>query len=200
MQLIENLFGSRGRIKVLKELSRHKGWWFNLSELSKDMVVNKGALSKILDCLEKENLVVLNRKGKIKLFRLNEESIFVIRVVLPAFKLEEELFKDIKQRIIAPFSKNAISIILYGSYAKGTEKLQSDIDVMVITKRKCEEKCKNIANKLSSDFLNKGLLLRADVINENDFKKIYLQREPSILSIVETGVAINGRDIRELVK
>ncbi len=68
MQLIENIFKSKGRIKVLKKLSQHIGWWFNTTELSQDMGINKGALSKILSELENDNLIIVNRKGRIKLF------------------------------------------------------------------------------------------------------------------------------------
>lgn len=201
MQLIENIFGSKGRIRVLKKLSRHRNWWFNLSELSKDMGVNRGALSKILSRLEKESLISVNIKGKIRLFQLNEENIFVNKVIIPAFAMEERLLSDIKKRISAPFpEKDALSIILYGSYARGTERVESDIDIMVIAKSKSEKKCSDIAEKLSSNFLGKGLLLRIDVIGKNEFRKLYLEKEPSIMSIAKTGIAIRGKDIKDVVQ
>ena len=202
MQLIENLFGSKGRIKVLKKLSKHMGWQFNISELSKDMAINKGAVSKIVSGLEKENIVTVNKKGKIKLFALNEQNIFVKEALLPILKIEEELFKNIKRTIVRPFPEElADSIIIYGSYSKGSERLESDIDAMVIVKSKeLEEKCRLISDKLSQDFLEKGVMLTIDILDKKEFKKLYLDKEPSIISVVGTGIAIKGKSLEELIK
>lgn len=202
MQLIENLFGSKGRIKVLKKLSKHMGWQFNISELSKDMALNKGAVSRIVSELEKEGLIIVNKKGKIKLFQLNEKNIFVKEAILPILKIEEELFKNIKKRILRPFSKDlASSIILYGSYSKGSERLESDIDAMVIIKNKAlEEKCRLISDKVSQEFLDNGIMLTIDILNEKEFKRLYLDKEPSIVSVVGTGIVIKGKSLEELIK
>ncbi len=202
MQLIENLFGSRSRIKALKKLSKHKDWWFNITELSKDIGMNKGGLSKILNRLEKENLIIMNRKGKIKIFKINGQNIFVSNVIVTLFKMEEGFFSDIKKKITEQFpEKQIVSIILYGSYAKGLERLDSDIDLMVIAENKVSErKCKIIAEKLSSEFLNKGLMLTIDIIIKDEFRKLYLQKEPSIKSIAETGIVLEGKNIEELIR
>lgn len=202
MQLIENIFGSKSRIRVLKKLSKHSDWWFNITELSKDMGMNKGGLSKILNRLEKENLIIMNRKGRIKIFKINGQNIFVDKIVIPLFKMEEDLFSDIKKKIAEQFpEKQTVSIILYGSYAKGLERLDSDIDVMVIVENRIfERKCRIIAENLSSEFLNKGLMLTIDIIIKGEFRKLYLQKEPSVKSIAETGIVLEGKPIEELIR
>lgn len=202
MRLIENLFGSRGRIKVLKKLSKHKGWWFSITELSKDIGINKGTLLRVLNRLEKENLIIVSRKGRTKIFKLNEQNIFVSDMIVPIFKMEDEIFSGFKKDIKDAFpEKQIISMILYGSYAKGSERLDSDIDVMVIVEnRGSEKKCKDIAEKLSSEFLNKMLMLTIDIIAKGEFKKLYLQKEPSIKNIAETGIVLKGKSIEELIR
>ncbi|MBU4451262.1 MAG: nucleotidyltransferase domain-containing protein, partial [Nanoarchaeota archaeon] len=122
--------------------------------------------------------------------------------ILPILKIEEELFKNIKKRIIHPFSEDiASSIILYGSYAKGSERLESDIDVMVIIKSKAlEEKCRLISNKISQEFLENGTMLTIDVLDGKEFKKLYFNKEPSIVSIFGTGTVIKGKNLEELIK
>lgn len=202
MQLIENLFASKGRIKVLKKMARHMGWWFNITELSRDMGTNKGAISKIVGVLEKENLLIVNRKGKIKMFMLNEKNIFVNKFLLPIFKIEEELFRSMKKSIVKSFPEGVVSsILIYGSYAKGIERLESDIDVMAVAKSKSsEEKCRGLSEKISQEFLEMGVLLRVDVIGESELKKLYLQREPAITSLVETGVVLKGKSLEEMIR
>lgn len=202
MQLIENIFGSRGRIKVLKKMSQHTGWWFNTTELSRDMNVNKGAISKILNELENDNLIIVNRKGKIKLFMLNEKSAFVSEIIMPIFRMEDELFKYIKKSITKSFPDDYVSsVILYGSYARGSERLNSDIDVMVVAKNASfEKKCAIIVDKISSTFLNKGMLLTIDIITTREFKRLYMQNEPAILSLAKTGIVLKGDSISEMIR
>ena len=202
MQLIENLFKSKGRIKVLKKLSQHRDWWFNTTELSGDMSINKGAISKILTSLEKDSLIIVNRKGKIKIFKLNGQNAFVTQIMMPVFSMEDEFFKNIKKSITKSFPLEYIaSVILYGSYAKGTERLDSDIDIMVVAKNSIfEKKCEPVREKLSSIFLDKGLLLTIDIISRKEFRRLYMQKEPAVLSIAKTGIVLKGENINEMIR
>jgi|GEM_PF-1694059 len=201
MQLIENIFGSRGRISVLKRLSRHRGWWFNISELSKDMGINKGALSRIVGRLEKDSLIIVNKKGKIKLFKLNEKNLFVTDFLFPVLKAEDALFNGIRKSLAAQFPEKMVySVVIYGSYAKGTERLESDIDLMVIMKNKAFEKmCRDISDKLSAEFLDNGIMLVIDLLDEAEFKKLYSAKEPLIRSVAETGFVLKGKNLEELI-
>ena len=201
MQLIENLFKNKGRIKILKKLSEHKDWQFNITELAEDMNINKGSISKTLNNLENDNLILVNRKGKIKIFKLNENNVFVNEILIPIFRMEENFYKSIKESITKQFPDDyAVSVILYGSYAKSSERLNSDIDVMVVIKNSSfEKKCMTASEKISSTFLNKNILLTIDIIPKKEFKGLYLQKEPAILSIAKTGIVLKGKSIREMI-
>ena len=54
--------------------------------------------------------------------------------------LSEEIAEKIKEDLKAFFSTELASIVLYGSYAAGKESKYSDIDILVVVKRRFEDR------------------------------------------------------------
>ena len=100
MQLIENILGKKNNIKVLRHLIKHKNWQFNITELAKDIYINKGVLSRLIDDLEKENVIRVSKKGKIKLFSINKENLFIKKTIIPLFEKEDILVDNLVDDII----------------------------------------------------------------------------------------------------
>ena len=200
MQLLGDIFGSRNNVRVLRYLANHQNWEFNISELSKDIKINKGVLSRLIKKLKGNNLIKINPKGRIVLFRINKENIIIKNLVIPIFKIENNLFNDIiKPRLLSLKSKNIISIILYGSYASRNFKLTSDIDLLIIVKEN-DNNLKNDADKIKSEFLEQDLILRIDLIKLNEFKKLYKLKEPLILSMQKNYEVLYGSNFDALIK
>ena len=194
MQLIETILGKKNNIKVIKHLTLHKDWQFNITELSKDINLNKGVLSRLIENLEKENIIKVNKKGKIKLFSINKENIIIKELIIPLFEKEKTLPIKLLQPLITKIKKETTSIILYGSYAKETYKLTSDIDLLIIS-----NKTLNLDN-FKEDFLKKDLLLRIDIISTSELKNIYKKREPFILSILKNNKTLYGTSLKEILE
>ena len=109
MQLLEQTFGSKNSIKVLRQLAKHENWEFNITELSKDIKINKGVLSRLIKKLKENNLIKVNQKGKIILFKINKEHLLMKNFIIPTFKLEENLFNDfIKPKLLGLKSDNIL--------------------------------------------------------------------------------------------
>ena len=198
MQLL-NILGTKNNINVIRFLVRHKDWEFNISELSKDTKINKGALSRIIKKLEKENVIRLNRKGRILLFKINKDNLFIKNVIIPLFEKEEAFFKEyLKNKLTKLKEKDVLSIILYGSYASGEATLTSDIDLMVVVKNKTNSLI-NKSNKLKNELLEKDILLRIDIISLKEFKKLYKLKEPLFKSIEQNHKILHGKKIGELL-
>ena len=67
---------------------------------------------------------------------LNDE---VIMVRTPRINPQEEIIK-----VLGPYLDKVIAVFLYGSYARGEQERDSDIDVFVISREKFSVKSKNI--------------------------------------------------------
>jgi len=114
--------------KVLNLIADEPYRKFYLREIAKILKISPSSAKKALDSLKKLNLT-------------KEESIANLRIV--SGNIEEKLLKQIKItrniKFIEPLIKKlepSTSIILYGSFAKGENDLQSDIDMLVISNKK----------------------------------------------------------------
>jgi predicted nucleotidyltransferase len=199
MQLIETILGKKNNIKVLRHLIKHRDWQFNITELSRDINVNKGILSRLIKDLEKENVIRTSVKGKIKLFSVNKENLFIRKVIIPLFEKESSFYYDELTRFVNAVKEEAISIIAYGSVVSGTIKLTSDIDILVIISKKTESLEKQI-DKLRKEFLDDDLLLTIDLMGLEELRKLYKEKEPFINSLIKNNRTLYGKPLKELIE
>ncbi|MFW9879560.1 MAG: winged helix-turn-helix domain-containing protein [Candidatus Thorarchaeota archaeon] len=71
--LIEDLLGSRARVKILKTLARFEE--LTISLIIKKTRLNYSCVSKHLNFLNKNNLVQEKKFGRIKIFRYKSENL-----------------------------------------------------------------------------------------------------------------------------
>ncbi|MDH7477399.1 MAG: nucleotidyltransferase domain-containing protein [Candidatus Bathyarchaeota archaeon] len=100
-------------------------------------------------------------------------------------KFHKEILKQFE-----PVGKKA-KIILFGSLAKGNYKLDSDIDLAIITKNKNLMKLAScIADKILSE---QGKLVTLKFINEKDFE----EGKSPLISEIKKGIVIyNGENVK----
>ena len=194
MQLIEDILGSRNKIKIVRFLIKHKNWEFNITELSKDLGINKGNISNLVKELGKNNILTINKKGKILLFKLADNH-FVKDILEPLFNKEDSFFELYTNKIknICKKDKNIISVILYGSVARDKATLKSDIDILIITnneKISVKDKIRNISDKI---------LINVDSMKLMEFKKAYYEKDLLIKNILTNHKVLYGKDILEMV-
>lgn len=199
MQLIEQILGKKNNVKVLRHLIRHKDWQFNITEMAKDTGINKGVLSRLISELGKENIIKVNSKGKIKLFSVNKENLFIKEAIVPLFEKEDKFYYETLKKFVQKIKDATISIILYGSVASGKARLTSDIDVLVIVNKK-DIILEDRINKIKEEFLKNDLLLRVDVLTLNELKKIYNNEEPFVKSIIKNNKTLHGKKLLDLVR
>jgi len=199
MQLLETILGKKNNIKVLRHLAMHRDWQFNITELAKDISVNKGILSRLIEDLEKENLIRIIRKGKIKLFSINKDNLFIKDIIILLFEKEADFIKNISENLVKKLKNKTESIILYGSFAKGTAKLNSDIDILIIVNKNDGDLEKEIG-VFKEDFLKNDLLLRVDIISMLELKNLYKSQEPFIKSVIKNHKILSGKPVMELIE
>ncbi|HWP26976.1 MAG TPA: nucleotidyltransferase domain-containing protein [Xanthobacteraceae bacterium] len=127
--LAEALF-SRSQLRVLSILFGHPERSFHAAEIIRLARTGSGAVQRELARLENSGILQAELLGNRKLFRANRSSpIFgeLRAIILKTVGLRE----PIRQALLAFKSRINVAFV-YGSVARGADKAESDIDIMII--------------------------------------------------------------------
>lgn len=128
---MDDILGNRTQIKLLRLLSRtrsaHTG-----RELARLIDQSHNTTRYALEELERNGLVVKQQAGRSNLYSLDEDNIIFTEILSPAFKLEEDLLREVARIFSDKFGEDLVAAIVFGSVAKGEEHPNSDIDLILV--------------------------------------------------------------------
>ena len=145
---MEKIFGSRIRAKALGWFYSHADEAFFVRQLASILNEDSTNLSRELSSLEKTSILSSTRQGNLKLFRANPRCPFFMELKGLVLK-SVGVFGEIKSAI-QTLSGIKVAFI-FGSYAKGEENAQSDIDLIVVGEvdmAELDEKMTSLEKKL----------------------------------------------------
>ncbi|MGD2248761.1 MAG: nucleotidyltransferase domain-containing protein [Candidatus Methanofastidiosia archaeon] len=101
---------------------------FHLREIARKIDITPTYVKKELKNLQKLNLIVTSKKGNLSLFQINRDSIIFDELKSIFIKIEYfgELLKKSLKELKIDFG------FIFGSFAKGIENTESDIDLFVV--------------------------------------------------------------------
>jgi len=117
-------------IKVLEYFITHPTTEIHIKELSRKSGMSPGSAKIYCDIFERDNILLLKRKGNLKLFTLNNDS-FIVRELKKTYYII--LLKELG---IEELSENCTSLAIYGSFASGEFDERSDLDILIIGEEK----------------------------------------------------------------
>lgn len=182
--ILDKLFSTKGRLLVLRELATSKEG-ISVSELSKKTKLSKMTISKIIKKLEKIGIIKTTKRGNMKFSVLNRELNYMDDIK-DLFKWEKSVDNEIISIIATELFKkykNCISIILFGSRARKEERLDSDFDIMIISKK--------VKRSVKSEFI-KGFLVSIFRIPKKEFIKRLKNKDILISNVYIEGKILKG--------
>ena len=124
----------------------------HLRQIAKDLKMNHMTIKRVLDLLIKENVLDIEKEGRNNVYSLKKTLEAQNHVFMAEYYILNRFLKkhpELKQ-CIKELKKLPVKLILiFGSYAKGTETNKSDIDVYIETK---SNKIKEESLKLNNNF------------------------------------------------
>lgn len=161
-------------------------------ELEKGSSLSHEPVFRILKNLVKKKYLKEKKIGKTNIYEfIFTDETYLVFTYFMTKKLNnlkakhKKIFNAIKEFIKLVESR---CVVLFGSYAKGTETPKSDIDLLVVSKNK------NIL-KIASTFKTKyALIIRPVVISPKDFKNIKKENPTFYNDLVEYGIIFDGFD------
>ncbi len=186
--VVEDVFGTSERIKVLRVLVRHPKE-FTSRELSGYCGVSVRGVIDILTIFEQYGFVKSRRVGKSILWKVDQNNYLIKSLILPTFETEKNLLDHLKRRISTRVGRFPVQkAVIYGSVARGDERPDSDIDLLLVVKKKGKW-VKELQDKLRVEVLGLfGNVLSILVCTPSEYKKLsrVLKKE------IEKGIVVLG--------
>jgi len=191
--LVEMLLGSKVKAKVLRTLWRYREKEFTIRELAKFLGVSHTGIKKVIDELEKTNVLTVRTVGRSYAFRLNMNS-YAANIVGKTFEMERRALSELRDAIRKKLESRLVtSAALYGSVVEGKETPRSDIDLLIVTNQRenVEEIVAELQNDVSKRF---GNSISAYYISEEDLRK--KRKEPPIKHALQNHTLICGKPLK----
>ena len=162
-------------LKIVDLLARNTERKFTINEIATSLKEYYSFVHRSVNKLINDSVVTKEKAGKSYLCSINlgnEKTIALVN--LSEIEKKNEFYNSNKELkiILEDFVKsiesavNSISIVLFGSYAKGTATKESDIDILLISKTKTG------IDKTTKDVYAKyGKEINAVVMASKDFKR-----------------------------
>ncbi len=174
-----NILKSKLRAKLLAFYFSRPGAELYLSELAREIKDDPMNLSRELSKLEKENIFISRISGMQKYYKLNKNYLFyneLKNIVAKTVGVESSLAEILKGERAIKFC------FIYGSYATGADKADSDIDLFIIGEASAIDQ---IADKIGG--LEKKIRREINYrfFSEADFKKALKEKNSFIINIIK---------------
>jgi predicted nucleotidyltransferase len=165
-------------------------------ELARLLGVSHSSVQEAMRVFVASGLAVRRSVGRAHLYRTNRES-YLFSTLQNLFLRERRVHDGLVSELRTAFGEEVISIILFGSYAKGTANPKSDIDVLVVSLDVGSSE--DSAHSLGARFLRRySLRLSAKVITP---KELGMKRNaPFIRAARDEGLVIAGKPLDEVMR
>lgn len=197
--LLQYIFSAQSNVIVLRTLnSRVVG--ISGRETARISKLSIRTVQNTLAHLESLGLVNRTIGGRDHLFTLDRNNKIVAKLINYIFNFESEFKSEIHSLIKKNLSALASSLILFGSVARSEENYTSDYDLCIVyvkNKSMVEAAVSKLRDKLYDNY---KVTLAPFYILETDFKKRAKQNLSPVNNILEEGVLIAGKPIRDLIK
>ncbi len=123
------LYEETAKNKIIEVLFRYPEKEFSLSDLAKEAGVSKANIGGILDEFQEAELIHIEKLSKIWRIKANQTNWLYIRSKI-VYNLNF-VYRSGLVEFLIDFFKNPKAIVLFGSFRKGEDLSNSDIDIAI---------------------------------------------------------------------
>ena len=202
-KVLDNILNTNSKVRIIRLfISKREDFIAAGREIARLTDISAPAAHATLKDLC--NLDVLSRKiiGKQHLYKLNKNNRIVKNILIPAFKKELSVKKDIinylKNEIKTKrLTDNIVSLIFYGSLQKRSETETSDVDIAIITKNEADKEYvrKIFLEDISARFHEYfGAYLDTYIKTQDEFIIRLRKNQPPVSTLIKSYTMVCGKD------
>lgn len=195
------LLGDKVNLAVYRILSRHREGLTGRG-IASLVGTSPFKINQVLRRLVAEGVLESSVAGKSHLYRFNPRHLLIQEVVLPLIQREENFFEELGAKIMQRLNPKPVSIILYGSIARGGEQPASDLDLCLVYPDGSPPpgKITEVGDLLwewASRAYGNPVSIRRSLISQ--FQQRARERDPLIQTIIREGIVLHGKSIQEVL-
>jgi predicted nucleotidyltransferase len=194
-------------LKIIGLMRKNLGRGLTILEISKQLKIGyRPAYNHIIE-MEKEGIIKIDRIGSAKQCSLDFSSAKT-RHLLETLDIErkEEMYKEspkirlvdnLISKLTEKFISEIQSIVLFGSYAKGTATKQSDIDLLFIVSNIKDKALRESIERESASYqYSHNIKLSPLITNIAEFQNMLKSKELNVgKEVKEYGISLYGHEI-----
>jgi len=177
--MLKNLIGSKTRQTILKAFIDSPDTEFYTRQLASQHHISVGALHRELTNLTSAGILKARKIGNIKLFSLNKKNPLYEEIKNIIHKTEG-VVKFIKDAI--PHVKGVKVAFIYGSFAKGDERQDSDVDMFLIGNNIDEDELVRTISRIEKKLFKEINYTR---YTESEYKKEKKKESSFVLEVIK---------------
>lgn len=158
-------------------------------------------INQSLRRLESQGVITVTPVGRANVYRLQRDHVLTKEVILPLLKFEETLLSTLGDAIMQRLTPRPLSMIVFGSVARGEESAQSDIDLLLVYAKdqrptNIRETFEHIVEYVTSIYSMPVTLQRCDV---HALQQRVREKDPYVRKVIKEGRSIAGLSITEIL-
>lgn len=188
---------SEKELKVIKALMEYPDRDWGLKDISEESGVSKTTVWRAVNRLEERNYVSTSEVGRSKLVEVKNRK--VLKRILKASRAEIDELEEAAKRFVGEIRnfEEVKKCVLFGSVARGTADLNSDIDILILFQdgdEKTEDEISQIAEKISSE---ESVRIMPDVMEKERFELMEKHEDSFAENIKKEGITLYEEDSYE---
>ncbi len=193
---LDDILSSRAKVAVLRVICAST---VPLSgrEIARRAHIDPGHTSRVLRELTTSGVLLSRDMGAVAAYELNQLRSPLTQRVIALFAGERERYQHIVQELRAA-GAGILSVVLFGSEARGEAEAGSDTDLLIVVQRKTEQIETAISDACLRVSERHVLALSWHVADLADLQRWEKTDNPLWQEILTDGVRLTGRSLEEL--
>ena len=192
---LDEMLGNKVAITLLRTMINYRGKIFTIRGLAEEAKVSPSEAALIIHELENFGIVKIQPVGRAYQLELNKKSYILNKIIEPIIEAEKNTFDELLVRLKKYLdTKKIVSAAIFGSVVKGQEKIDSDIDLLVISNDH-DHAIAQISEASEQVFSTFHGSLSPTIFTEKEFKSKH--KGSLIQSIIDNHILICGKSIEK---